>query len=203
MKKFILIFFCLGFFASANAQFKFGLRAGLNSHYVKADDFTQGQYTISQVKGAKVGFHGGLMMQVSFFGVFLQPELLLSSVGNEIEIENLGEVNLATQKFTKLDIPVLIGKRFEAFRIGAGPVATIMLNSTSELEDLTGIKEKFSTSKIGFQAGVGVDIAQSIALDLKYEGSLTKLGKGVNIGGTEYDFDSRASQIIFSIGFLF
>lgn len=205
MKKLLIVFMCLGFITAANAQVKFGLRAGLNSHYVSGDDFYDEltEITISNVKGSTVGFHAGVMMQVSFLGVFIQPELLLASVGNEVKIVELGETRFADQKFTKLDIPVLVGKRFGPARIGVGPVATIMLNSTSELNDFEDYSTKFKSATFGFQAGVGLDIAKKIALDLKYEGSLSKLGTGITVGGTERPFDSRARQLIFSVGFLF
>ncbi len=203
MKRILIVFLCLGFIASANAQIKFGVRAGLNSHFVNEATLTYDDITISNVKGSNVGFHGGLMLQVSFLGVFLQPELLLASVGNEVKVEELGEVNFAEQSFTKLDIPVLVGKRFGAARIGVGPVATIMLNSTSELADYGDYGEKFNTAAFGFQAGLGLDIAKTIAIDLKYEGSLSKLASGITVGGQERPFDSRSKQLILSIGFLF
>jgi hypothetical protein len=203
MKKLLIILMCLGFITAINAQVKFGLRAGLNSHYVSGDDFTFEDITISNVKGSNVGFHAGVMMQVSFLGVFIQPELLLSSVGNEVKIVDLDETRFADQKFTKLDIPVMVGKRFGPARIGVGPVATIMLNSTSELNDFDNYSAKFKTATFGFQAGLGLDIAKKIALDLKYEGSLSKLGSGITVGGEERPFDSRARQLIFSVGFLF
>lgn len=203
MKKLLIVFICLGFITAANAQVKFGLRAGLNSHYVSGDALTFNDITISNVKGSTVGFHAGVMMQVSFLGVFIQPELLLASVGNEVKIVELDETRFADQKFTKIDIPVLVGKRFGPARIGVGPVATIMLNSTSELNDFEDYSTKFKSATFGFQAGVGLDIAKKIALDFKYEGSLSKLGSGVTVGGQERPFDSRASQLIFSVGFLF
>lgn len=203
MKKFLIMILCLGFIASASAQIKFGLRAGLNSHYVNDATLTYEDITISNVKGSNVGFHGGLMMQVSFLGVFIQPELLLVSVGNEVKIEELGETNLAEQSFTRLDIPVLVGKRFGPARIGVGPVATIMLNSTSDLKEYGEYGEKFRSATYGFQAGVGLDIAKTIAIDLKYEGSLSKLASGITVGGQERPFDSRSKQLILSVGFLF
>jgi hypothetical protein len=205
MKKLLIVLLGLSLVAVSNAQIKFGLRAGLNSHYVNEATLTYNDVTISNVKGANVGFHGGVMLQISFLGVFLQPELLISSVGNEVKVEDLigGDVNFAEQSFTKLDIPVLVGKRFGPARVGVGPVATIMLNSTSELADYGDFGEKFNSATFGFQAGVGLDIAKAIAIDLKYEGSLSKLSPGITVGGQERPFDSRASQLILSVGFLF
>ncbi len=203
MKKLLIILVCLGCVVTANSQIKLGLRAGLNSFYVAGDDFQQGNITISNVKGSEVGFHGGLMLQVSFLGLFIQPEVLLTSVSNQVKISELGQVNLANQQFTRLDMPVLVGVRLGAARIGAGPVATIMLNSTSELKNFHAYEEKFNSATFGFQAGIGLDIAKFLALDLKYEGSLSKLGTGMVVGGVERPFDSRASQIILSVGILF
>ena len=64
------------------------------------------------------------------------------------------------------------------------------------------IEQEFSAATLGYQAGVGLELA-NLLVDVKYEGNLSKLGDGVTIAGRDYSFDQRMSQWILSVGFLF
>lgn len=207
MRKFALLTLGLTLLIglSATSQIRFGLRGGINTAYFNAKDVVvQNEYRLETVSDANIGFHGGVMAQLSFFGLFLQPELLLSTIGHDLRVEDLSEngavSRIREQSFTKLDFPVLAGKRFGPARIGIGPVGTIMLSTDSEPNDYGEID--YNNATFGFQVGAGLDIS-FLAIDLKYEGNLTRLGSSMEIAGQERSFDSRARQIILSIGILF
>ena len=210
MKKALLLIITISLFASANAQIKFGVKGGVNSSTIKMDDVitvTQGveEYSLEGIKSGTVGFHAGLMTRVTFFGVFIQPELYFSSTGGEVEVTDLITQNVSIRKmeFKKLDIPVLAGFKFGPARINAGPVASIIIDSKADLIETAGYEEKIKGASFGYQVGVGLDIINTISLDVRYEGNLSKLGDGVNIGGNDFEFDSRNPQIIFSLGIFF
>ncbi len=206
MKRFIvtgLLTFIL--MAGAEAQFRMGLRGGINTAYFNATELVTDDYRFTTLNDASVGFHGGVMMQLNFFGMFIQPELLFSSIGSEVRVTELGQNTsgiIKEQNYNKFDIPVLVGRRFGPARVGIGPVGTIMLSTTSELNEF-GLEENFNSATFGYQAGVGVDLFDRLALDLKYEGNLSRLGSGVTVGGQEREFDSRARQFIVSLGIFF
>ena len=209
MKKAFLLLIGISLFVVANAQIKFGVKGGVNSSTIKMDDIitiTQGveEYSLEGIKSGTVGFHAGLMTRVTFFGVFIQPELYFSSTGGEVEVTDLitQDVSIKKMEFKKLDIPVLVGFKFGPARINAGPVASIIIDSKADLIETAGYEEKLKGASFGYQAGVGIDIL-SISLDVRYEGNLSKLGEGVNIGGNDYEFDSRNPQFIFSLGIFF
>ncbi|MFW5700617.1 MAG: outer membrane beta-barrel protein [Cyclobacteriaceae bacterium] len=207
MKRLILITMVALLMAPAlNSQIRMGVRGGINTAYFKASDITTDDYRFTILNDATIGFHGGVMMQVSFFGLFLQPELLLTSLDSEVRVRDLDQSNavdrIREQSFTKLDFPVLLGKRFGPARVGIGPVGTIMLSTSSELGEF-GLEEQFNSATFGYQLGVGLDVLKFLALDLKYEGNLSKLGSGVTIGGQEREFDSRSRQFIVSVGIFF
>lgn len=193
---------------AANAQLKFGVKGGVNSSYIKMDDIISvsggEKYSLEGIKSGTVGFHAGLMTRVTFFGVFIQPELYFSSTGGEVEVTDLitQAVSIRKMEFKKLDIPVLVGFKFGPARINAGPVASIIIDSKADLIEKAGYEEKIKGATFGYQAGVGIDIL-SISLDVRYEGNLSKLGEGVNIGGNDFEFDSRNPQFIFSLGIFF
>jgi len=204
-KKLILMVFAL-ISVNAFSQIKLGVRAGVSSSTIKASDITQGNYQVSTLSNAKVGFQFGLMSQIAFAGVYLQPEFLFSSTGGQVQARDVisGATKVTDQRFSKLDIPVMVGKKFGPARLGLGPVASIILNKPSDVVDPTGtsLASKFNGATFGFQLDLGLDIWK-LAFDLKYEGNLSKLGSGVNIGGQERSFDSRNHQWIFGVGLFF
>ena len=205
--KLKVIVFSVVVLMSVNAfsQIKFGVRAGVSSSTIKASDVTQGNYTVSTLSNAKIGFQFGLMSQISVFGMYLQPEFLFSSSGGEVQVRDInGATSVTNQRFNKLDIPVIIGKKFGPARIGLGPVASIILNKPSDVANPNGpsFASRFHGATFGYQLDLGLDIWK-FAVDLKYEGNLSKLGNGVTINGTERKFDSRNSQWIFGLGYFF
>jgi opacity protein-like surface antigen len=206
MNKLPLLLISLFVMGSVQINAQFGIRAGLNFSNLKFDDIQTSEYSISMLEDKKAGLHFGVFGKASLFGVYVMPEALLNTSKNTFEVEDLStpgaENKVLEQKFTKLSIPVLVGKELGPLRLGIGPVATILLSSTSELADYNNYKEKFNTATFGFQVGAGLDIA-FLALDVKYEGNLSKFGEGMNVGGRDVDFDSRESQFIVSVGYYF
>jgi hypothetical protein len=196
----VFSFFCIQLFP----QFKIGIRGGISSSSIKADDLVDNNIGVKleSLSDAMVGFHFGLVTQAKFMGAYLQPELLFSSTGGKVKLSDINGSRIVDQKFSRIDIPVIVGKTFGPARIGLGPVASFIINSKSELTDIQGYDDKFKTATIGYQVDLGIDISH-LAIDLKYEGNLSKLGDGVNIGTAHYNFDSRGHQFILSIGYFF
>ncbi len=206
MKRILLLTVMTFAVVTAYSQINFGIKAGVSSATIKTDNIIiEDAYEIRSIKDSQMGFHGGAMLQVNFFSLFIQPELILATMSNELSINDLSEggTDIVKQEFTKLDFPVILGRRFGPARIGLGPVGTIMLGKSSELEEKTGYRDRFNTATFGYQVGAGLDILQFIALDVRYEGNLSKLGSGIVIGGEERRFDSRGNQFIFSVGIYF
>lgn len=210
MKKVFFLLIAISLFATANAQIKFGVKGGINSSTIKMDDLitvTQGveEYSLKGIKTGTVGFHAGIMTRVTLFGVFIQPELYFSSTGGEVEVTEVITQNVSVKKmeFKKLDIPILVGFKFGPARVNAGPVTSIIIDSKADLIETAGYEEKLKGASFGYQAGVGLDILNTISLDVRYEGNLSKLGDGLNIGGNDFEFDSRNPQFIFSLGIFF
>ena len=190
----------------ANAQlFKFGVKAGVSSSKVKFSDVDLGNNLIAKEGNSITGMHFGLVSRVQLLGFFVQPELYFSSTGGDIKIvdNTTGVVEaVKTQKFNKIDIPVLVGWKFGPARLGFGPVASIMLSDKAVLKEYTGYDEQFNKATFGYQIGVGLDIWK-IGFDFRYEGSLSKLGDGIKVLGQERSFDSRNPQLLASVALYF
>ncbi len=200
----ILLFCVLGL----NAQLSFGIRGGINSSNVNLKDFSGDYYQIDYARGA-LGFHIGGMAQIKLMSVFIQPELLFTSIKNDISVASFDDVafswrepDFGEQRFNKIDIPVIAGVKLGPLKLQAGPVATMIISSKIKDLDAYDINQEFSGATIGYQAGVGLELA-NLLVDVKYEGNLSKLGDGVKIAGSSYSFDTRMSQWILSVGFLF
>jgi opacity protein-like surface antigen len=205
---FLLLIYSLS--AGVQAQFlKFGVCAGLSSSSVNFTDVTNiasGAEKYNIVAGnAMVGFHFGLFGRIKIANLFVQPELLFTSSGGQVKVQDLtsNTESIKNQTYNKIDVPVLAGLKFGPARIEVGPVASFTLSQKSNFLNTAAYTQDFKKATIGYQAGVGLDILKTITVDLKYEGSLSKIGNGLTIDGNSYPFDSRNSQFILSLGLFF
>jgi len=210
MKR-IALFVCLTMATmTTSAQFEIGVRAGLSSTDIDPNSIVlqngDNDVQVSVIE-ANYGFHFGLYSRISFLGIFVEPNFLFnsSSVDYQLreEIFDTGVINsIRSESYNNLDIPILVGCKLGFFRVQAGPVAHIFLNSTSELTDIPGLNQKFKDATFGGQIGFGLDIMK-VRLDLNYEVNLSKFGSHLNVGGSTFDFDDRPSRLIASLGVRF
>ena len=223
MKKTLIILAALMTLSVAsNAQFiRFGVKGGVSSSNVKFDQTTLKNVTtedgpkdfLVEQGDSKLGLHFGVFGRIQIMGLFIQPEVLFTQTKGEVVINDLTTSNavssIAKQKFNKFDIPVMVGWKFGPARVGLGPVASFVVGESDGLrdkvEELTKqtVKNDFKGATFGYQIGVGLDILKFATIDLKYEGNLSKLGNGLNIGGEDFKFDQRNPQFIASIGIFF
>lgn len=199
----------------AFSQFDYGLKAGITSSSLSADETFPAAVNQDfdklkvEATNARLGFQGGAFARISLLGIFIQPELLFSSGGGEVTIQELDandeiiNEKIKKQTYNKLDLPVMAGISFGMARLQVGPVGSLMLSNNSALADYESYEEKFRQITWGYHAGIGIDFFETITLDLKYEGSLSKLGSGVEIDGTNYTFDNRSSQLVLNLGIMF
>jgi hypothetical protein len=223
MKKNLIILAALMTLSVAsNAQFiRFGVKGGVSSSNVKFDKQTLEGITtedgpkdfLVEQGDSKLGLHFGVFGRIQIMGLFIQPEVLFTQTKGEVVINDLTTSNavssIAKQKFNKFDIPVMVGWKFGPARIGLGPVASFVVGENDGLKDKLNdlaqetVKNDFKGATFGYQIGVGLDILKFATIDLKYEGNLSKLGNGLNIGGNDFKFDQRNPQFIASIGIFF
>ncbi|MBW6478588.1 MAG: PorT family protein [Bacteroidales bacterium] len=210
MKRYFLVIILLFTMQSLSAQFSVGLRGGLNFTSLPVKTYEVNNARIEALPDSYTGFHIGLITQAKFSGFFIQPELLFVSSGNHFRYEHPDQERdvFFIQRFSKIDFPVLLGLRGGPIRLGLGPVASYIVENSSNILDSeyytgdTNLSEKFNSLTYGYQFGVGLDIG-NIVLDLKYEGSLSNYSEEISIGNSTFVFDTRPRQIIFSIGLLF
>jgi hypothetical protein len=206
MKRIILISSLAILFLNLSAQIDFGIKGGLNISNVKASEILTDDYRINPAASGNLGYHVGGFLRASMVGIFIQPELYFSSLSSEFKVEDLSGTGtadqLVKQKIGRIDVPVLVGVKLGTFRLGLGPVGSIIVSDKSDLNDITGYEATLKSATFGYQIGAGVDIWK-IGIDLRYEGNLTKLGDHLDIGGQTINLDNRVRQIIISLGISF
>ncbi len=196
MKKLILTLALVVVTVGASAQVTLGPRIALTSTNLDLRE----EVANVQSGDAEFGFQYGLFarVKVPIIGLYIQPELLFSKAESSIT-SGAQNVDLS---FNRIDVPIMIGGKIGPLRINAGPSLSFLTSAESDVAGLvTDIKDNYSSTNVGFQAGIGVDILK-FAIDLKYEGSLSeRFGDAITVAGNSFATDERPSQIVLAVGF--
>ena len=203
MKKIIFAFFLLTLVTkNSQAQLQFGLKGGINYN---SDSFESVSNDVLNGAKTKTGIHTGLWLRAKLpvIGLYIRPEIVYTELNNSVNYESPFSAPKTTDfKFRKIDVPVLIGKKFLGIgNVFAGPSFQYILSSDFELNDLREVStESFS---LGIQLGAGIELGR-LGLDLRWERGLSKT-ETVFVDNTIFDsnfnFDKRVSQIIFGISY--
>jgi hypothetical protein len=211
MKKILTIILVVLISIPAFSQIKFGLKAGLSTNSISMDKAVSltgqaGQYTIQALKSSDYGFHGGLFMRLSLLGIYVQPELLFATSENIYNVTNPGNATPVevSQKLNKLSIPVMVGLKLGPLRLNAGPAASVAIGTPKSLVNDANLKDLYSKTSFGYQAGLGFDLLKTLTFDIRYEGSLKKYQNQIeNLTGTKVSLDNRPNAFLFSVGLMF
>ena len=218
MKKILLVLVII-FSVNLNAQeFSWGPKLSVSSPSLKlmdVQDLSSGEEAIQLLEDTNpiLGYQLGLFARISLLGIYIQPEVLLSNTKSEIQFSDVMDENqelidvVGEVKLNKLDIPVLIGKRFlKIFRINAGPVFTLPLGEDITFSGLADsyedVETNYKSATVGAQFGAGLDLS-ILTVDLRYEMGLQSISDGFTIGDTEFAADQRLNQFLVSVGIKF
>ena len=196
MKKYFLMLALVFIGYSASAQFTLGPRVTVTSSNLNLRD----NVTNVQEGDAEFGFQYGIFarFKVPIIGLYAQPEILFTQTESTVSVANQ-DVDLS---FNRIDVPILLGGKVGPLRINAGPVLSFLTNAESDIAGtVADIQDNYSSTTVGFQAGVGIDILKFV-IDLKYEGALSEsFGDQINVGAASFATDERASQLVLAVGF--
>ena len=200
MKKvFLMISLAFAFSQTSTAQLDFGVKAGLNYNSESIQETGQDLFEGAE---SKTGYHAGIWLRfkLPIIGFYLRPELVYTNLENELLYK---ESQTTSYNFQKVDIPVLIGKRF--FGIGnvfAGPSFQYILNSDFSLNDISEVDtDGFS---VGLQFGAGIELG-NLGIDVRWERGLNAVESTfLNVAtNTNVTFDTRVNQIIIGLSYKF
>ena len=204
MKKvFLMISLAFAFSQTSTAQLDFGVKAGLNYNSESIQSVSEDVFTGAE---SKTGYHAGvwLRFKLPIIGFYLRPEIVYTNLENELlyKIRETAPSQTTSYNFQKIDIPVLIGKKF--FGIGnvfAGPSFQYILNSDFSLNDISEVDtDGFS---VGLQFGAGIELG-NLGIDVRWERGLNTIESTfLNALSERVTFDTRVNQIIIGLSYKF
>ncbi len=124
MKKVILSIVLLSFGLLVPAQsFDWGVKVNVGTPNLKIDDIqnlennpdTENVFELLENTDAVLTYQLGVYARLKLAGIYIQPEVMFSNSKTEIKFENVMDENqelIGEVKLNKIDVPVLIGKRF-------------------------------------------------------------------------------------------
>jgi hypothetical protein len=188
----------------AFSQIKFGLKLGANTATVPTYKISSGTNNIETVKNAQWGIQAGAFLRIGIKSLYIQPEIMLASNSYDYTVTTVTGQDLLHQKFTRLEIPVLLGIKLGPLHINAGPSANINIGSPKALIVDPDFVDLYRSATFGYQAGIGVDLFKRLVIDARYGGSLSeRFGSSVTIGNQTFNLDSRQPSFILSLGIMF
>ncbi|MBO0359839.1 PorT family protein [Hymenobacter sp. BT186] len=197
---------------AAHAQgIRLGVKAGANLSNLSGDLTDEDRFQ------NKVGFHGGVMLNVGLIDdgfLSLQPEVLFSQKGFEFDENRLFGLynNKGNVTYNYLDVPVLLKIKAGGFYVEAGPQYSYLLKIKDEsTRTIAGVItarseserniDNINRNELGYAAGLGYQSELGLLIGLRYNGSLTDFAKN----NTYYNGELRnARNSVFqaSVGFL-
>lgn len=203
MRKTIsLVAVLFAFIFIANAQFDYGIKAGLSFNTNgELKNFINDVEKVIDTKGsAKTGFNVGFYSKIDLGPVFIRPELVYTRTTSEYTIDQ-HKSNFNT---SRLDLPVLLGVELVGpLAIMAGPAFQYTLNN-----DFTAKELKYSNIKNKFTAGLNIGLSAhfgKLGVDARYERGFSKnevsfINKNIT-DTSKYTLDSRPQQFIVSLSY--
>jgi hypothetical protein len=177
MKKYVLsVLLLIAVSISAKAQFSLGIKGGVNYSKINSDNLRA---------SSVAGYQAGLFARIGG-GIYLQPEVYLSSSGGQFDSNDNTYSGKVT--FTDLNVPVLVGLRFGPknlnLRVMAGPEYISVLNQNQNLSSnfnaaYSNFGNAYRKSMLGYQAGAGIDLGAA-TVDLRYQGDFDNFNTTYN-----------------------
>jgi len=160
----------------AQVQFALGIKGGPNFANLDVNSSVGENYK------NRTGFHGGAFALFKFTKIGIQPELIFSRQGSNLEFNSgKGEAN-----FDYINVPIILKLYTVAgINLQAGPQFGFL--SGGELKQtIQGItttddaKDFYKGSDFGLALGVGWDLPFGLTLDARYNLGLSKINDGDN-----------------------
>jgi len=187
------IFFAVSLLLAAQYAMAQGGAFGPRVALVSTDLNLENSIQAVQAGDAEFGYQFGVFARLKLGPVMLMPELLFTDTNSSITQNNVQ----ADLDFNKIDVPVLLGVKLLFLRLQAGPSFSFLTKAESDVGGtIEDIKDNYNSTTVGYQAGVGMDLFNLLAIDLKYEGSLSNFADA----STFLNTDQRQSQIVLAVG---
>lgn len=180
-----------------NVNTEFGVKGGFNMSNLISDGDNE-----PNDENILYGFNAGVYatLPISDF-VAIQPEILFTTKGSELEYDNAFASGNAKFRLNYIEVPLLVRVNItKNFNVHAGGYASYLVSSKVTGDGTFDFNEDIDTDDLnkfdaGVSAGVGVDF-NPISIGLRYNYGLTTVGKERTVAGTTYTFpDAKNSNL--------
>lgn len=175
MKKLFMFFVCAAALGTANAQVKFGPKAGLNLADITGSDATG--YKM------KAGIYAGGFARLHLSEKFaIQPELLYSGQGSKYETNVEGTIIKGDVNLNYITIPVMAQYHLPmGLYLETGPQIGFLASAKAKSGgSSTDIKDQFKSTDFSWGAGAGFQLPMGLGFNARYNFGLSKLDEGGN-----------------------
>jgi hypothetical protein len=187
MKKLALVLLAGLSFATAHAQFAFGIKGGANISNVNSGQFTG--------TNSLVGFNAGAYLKLPLgHGLSIQPEVFYSSQGFK---QSDGGAGTATYTEGYINVPVLLKyTHVTGVFIETGPQIGFLASAKASAQGVSvDWKKDLNSSDFSWVVGIGVKIpATPISLDARYNFGLSNIDNN-SVTGDNYTVHNGSFQI--------
>ena len=196
MKKMFLIaaVAVLGMTNSADAQVKFGVKAGPQLTNIVGDDAGESEM--------KFGFHAGGYANIRFAEQFaFQPELLFSLQGDKNEEEVLGSTYTSTSNLSYINIPLMMKwYAYDGLNFEFGPQVGFNVAGKGKVEgpdgSIEGDLENVAPVDFGVNIGAGYEMPMGLNFGIRYGRGLTSVSDAEDLDGDKI----KAFNSVISLG---
>jgi len=182
MRNLILLPLLVLSFACYSQSVGLGLKAGANiSNFSNAD--------FGDLKSkALFSFHGGAYLNIGLGNIYIQPELLVSTIGAKLDSAT-GSDKL---KLTYLSVPVMVKyKGASAVYFEIGPQFSFKLSEDLGNQSINNFAKDLDLSAA---AGIGLQSKAGLGIGARYLVGLSKVGD-FDAGNFDPDFKNSVLQI--------
>ena len=193
MKKLALLILAGVSFATANAQFAFGIKAGANFSNVNGNGL-DGAST-----STLTGFNGGVyfMLPVARH-LAIQPELVYSGQGFKTDINDI----TATQHENYFNVPVLLKFHMAGLFLETGPQFGFLMSANEKVQSVSADdKGNFNSSEVAWVFGVGFKFPTThLSIDARYNLGISNIANNGNNSGSG---DNTVRNGVFQVGLMY
>lgn len=152
----------------------------------------------------RLGYSAGLHMALKFSDTFaIQPEIIYTY--SKIKLADEPQKFSSTIKSNTIQVPILFSFRFSKFRVGLGPVLTVMDNPT--YADRKGEKVLFGrlNPTVSYAVSVGCLLFKHLLIDARFMSRFNKVENYLSYDATSEGttFDTTTHYVQLRIGYLF
>lgn len=198
MKRFLGLLFVISLFAAvpAQAQFKFGIKGGVNLTGSPSD-----------LKGIDAegtnGFFVGPMAKftIPLLGLGIEGDILYSHSGSEVAGEKIKRNSIEIPVYLRYDFALPVISKVAVPFLAVGPQFGFAFGSTDEMTDLG--KYEFKKSNISLNLGLGAILLSHLQVHANYNIALGKTSELSPIGTIGEAIDSKTNTWQISLAYLF